>query len=84
MGVSWLPGGEPLHESLIRYRCAREDHQRPAEGISDRLTIHQGAWAYCEYNTRAPGHEWVDIGGVPYAAMARAGTKRLSDPPARG
>lgn len=45
--------------SLIRYRCANPAHQRRArKTLSDTMTIHESAWAYCPYDVREGGHAW--------------------------
>jgi hypothetical protein len=47
---------------LITYECVADDHQ-PDHAHPDKLTIHDGHWAFCAFDARATGHKWVDIGG---------------------
>ena len=57
---------------LIKYRCAKVDHQEPSAELSDTLTIHEREWAYCAFNTRARHHDWVPTGGLTYEEMRGA------------
>ncbi len=57
---------------LIKYRCMRAAHQRAPEGrISDSLTVHQGEWAYCPFDTRAKDHDWRATTGIPIEELRR-------------
>ena len=44
---------------LIRYRCAKPEHQRPTNNVSDTMTIHERSWAYCPYDVRVEDHLWA-------------------------
>ena len=48
--------------NLIAYECVADDH-RPTFLHPDKLTIHQGQWAFCAFDARATGHKWNETGG---------------------
>jgi len=57
---------------LIKYRCMRAAHQRAPEGrISDSLTVHQGEWAYCPFDSHAKDHDWRATSGIPIEELRR-------------
>jgi hypothetical protein len=45
--------------SLIRYRCAKPEHQRATKSLSDTMTIHELSWAFCAYDVREADHLWA-------------------------
>lgn len=49
--------------SLIAYECVAADHQ-PGVLHPDKLTIHEGRWAFCPFDARADGHSWKATGGA--------------------
>lgn len=49
--------------ALVAFTCAAPAH-RDAEGGPDKLTVHDGKWAYCSYDARADGHEWKPSDGI--------------------
>ncbi len=56
-------------EVPIVYRCAAPQHQRVRPGADHHLTLFKRQWAYCAYDSKSPGHEWEDTGGVPLATL---------------
>jgi hypothetical protein len=55
---------------LIVWECVAVDHK--ASGLfPDKLTVHQGAWAFCAFNARADGHSWHATGGADLDALLR-------------
>jgi hypothetical protein len=44
---------------LIRYKCANPKHQRATKSLSDTMTIHERAWAFCAYDAREADHLWA-------------------------
>jgi hypothetical protein len=63
--------------ALIHYCCTNPEHasQRP-DGLIDKLTLHDGKWAYCPRNTHLRGHRWTPTGGAPLETIvldSRAG-----------
>ena len=52
-------------EKLVEYECVATDHQQPT-ARGDKLTVHDGRWAFCAYDTHADGHVWqlIDEDGV--------------------
>jgi hypothetical protein len=60
-----------MSEPLVGYRCVAE--HRPTSGDDkDQLTVHDGQWAYCPFDSKADGHEWTPAGTVSLAALKRA------------
>ncbi|HKY50306.1 MAG TPA: hypothetical protein VJP45_03535 [Candidatus Limnocylindria bacterium] len=47
---------------LIAYECVAPEHQ-PSLLHPDKLTIHDGHWAFCAFDARAEGHRWSETGG---------------------
>jgi hypothetical protein len=48
--------GEIRVESPVVYECTAPSHQ-VGEGGPDKLTVHEGQWAFCSYDAKAEGHE---------------------------
>jgi hypothetical protein len=63
--------------TLIAYECSAMGHQ-PTPDHADKLTIHQGAWAYCSFNALATGHEWRETGGVDLETVMRRGRRAVA------
>jgi hypothetical protein len=47
---------------LIAYECVATEHH-PDHVHPDKLTIHDGHWAFCAFDSRATGHQWAKTGG---------------------
>ncbi len=58
--------------AIINFECTKPSHR---EALSRRgvggLTIHEGAWAYCDAMTADHEHDWSATGGVPQADLVR-------------
>ena len=68
--VEW---GSVMKASLIAYECVASEH-RPTLSHPDKLTVHEGHWAFCAFDARANDHEWRATGGESIdRLMARAG-----------
>jgi len=62
----------------VAYECTAPAHQRGEAG-PDKLTVHEGAWAFCPYGARSEGHEWKATGGVPLAMLRLAAAARQKE-----
>ena len=65
----------------IAYECVARPHQ--SGGDADKLTIHDGQWAYCPCDAKAEGHEWKPTGGRPLFTFAKR-SSQASEPRKRG
>ena len=54
---------------LIAYECVAPAHQTNAD--ADKLTIHDGHWAFCGFGAQRDGHEWRETGGESYEQLLR-------------
>ena len=54
--------------TLVVYECVAPDHQ-PGMLHPDKLTAHDGRWAFCAFDARAEGHEWRATGGTDMSAL---------------
>lgn len=59
-----------MKNELIAYECVAPEHQ-PSLTFPDKLTIHQGAWAFCPFDSRAEGHQWRETGGTVFGDLLR-------------
>jgi hypothetical protein len=58
---------------LVAFECTSSRH-RPSLAHPDKLTVHDGKWAFCAFDARAEGHEWRDTGGEAIdVLMTRSG-----------
>ena len=55
---------------LIAFECIADGH-RPSLVPPDKLTIHEGAWAFCPFDARADGHRWRATGGIDLEQITR-------------
>ena len=63
---------------LIAYECDAADHQ-PSVLHADKLTVHEGGWAFCPFDARADGHHWCATGGIDLEDVTRrAGLSALA------
>ncbi len=58
----------------VAFVCSAPAHRSQA-GSVDKLTVHEGQWAFCPYDAKAQGHQWDATGGRPLF--------ELEDPKAR-
>jgi hypothetical protein len=49
--------------ALVSFECVAPTHQ-PGTSHPDKLTIHEGHWAFCPFDARADGHSWKATGGA--------------------
>ncbi len=63
--------------ALVAYECTAPGHQ-PAHDHIDKLTIHDGAWAYCPFDALATGHMWHETGGMDLETLMRRGRRALA------
>lgn len=53
-------------DASIHWVCRKGSHlAAPSRGGRGGLTVHQGAWAYCDGVVDDDQHEWMPTGGVP-------------------
>jgi hypothetical protein len=55
---------------LIAFDCEAPAH-RPDLSHPDKLTIHEGHWAFCRFSARADGHVWRATGGEDVVSLMR-------------
>jgi hypothetical protein len=58
--------------TLIAYECIAAGHQ-PTPQHADKLTVHEGGWAFCAFDALATGHQWRETGGVEMETLMRRG-----------
>lgn len=44
-------------ETPVAFECVANAHQ-DGEGGPDKLTVHEGQWAYCRFDAKSDGHQW--------------------------
>jgi hypothetical protein len=49
------------------------------EGGPDKLTVHEGKWAFCPYDAKATGHQWMATGGLPLSMLRQGAVLRARD-----
>lgn len=62
-------------DALVAFTCTAPGH-RDAEAGPDKLTVHDGKWAYCGYDARADGHEWKPNDGIKLSLLQHAAAIR--------
>ena len=65
-------------EPPIAYECKAPSHL-VGEGGPDRLTVHQGKWAFCPHDAKAAGHEWMATGGLPLSMLRHGAAARAHE-----
>lgn len=53
-----------MNRALIHWYCASADHRDGPQTTADKLTIHQGQWAFCQMDSRASEHDWQSTSGI--------------------
>lgn len=66
-------------ETPVAYECAAPSHQ-VGDGGPDKLTVHDGKWAFCRYDAKANGHEWRLTGGLPLSMLKNTAVLRRTVP----
>lgn len=62
-------------EARIAYHCVAAAHHGGVGG-PDRLTIHEGKWAYCAFDALSDGHEWRSDPGLTLSMLEHSGAMR--------
>jgi hypothetical protein len=89
-GDKGLGGGDLTStKSIIHWECKSPEHRalRSRHG-NGGLTIHDGAWAYCDGAGSDGAHHWSATGGMPLEALVRwtspIGATADAPPPTNG
>ena len=76
-------GEDVAMPGMIAYECDASEHQT-TDPAADKLTIYEGAWAFCRFDAMAVGHHWRATGGEELdAVMRRSGLSALRKPVTR-
>jgi hypothetical protein len=59
-----------LSVKLVEYECVAPDHQERLER-PDKLTVHDGRWAFCPCDTHENGHVWKLVDGDGLSDLQR-------------
>jgi hypothetical protein len=62
-------------EPSIAFTCVAPAHQA-GEGGPDKLTVHDGKWAFCFFDARADGHQWGSSGGLTVTMLRASAVAR--------
>jgi hypothetical protein len=65
--------------TTVAYECRAPSHRTRDGGRSDKLTVHDGQWAFCPHDARADGHEWIATRGRPLFTLQQAAVTRERD-----
>jgi hypothetical protein len=65
-------------EPTIAYQCTAPSH-RTGDAGPDKLTVHAGEWAFCPYDAKAEGHQWVSSGGLTLPMLRHAAILRRTE-----
>ena len=65
-------------EPPVVYECMAPSH-RIGEGGPDKLTVHQRQWAFCPFDVKAEGHEWMATGGLSLSMLRQGAALRARD-----
>ena len=64
--------GELSTRSIVHWECQSPEHRaRPSRHGNGGLTIHGGAWAYCDGAGSDDAHRWSATGGLPLESLVR-------------
>lgn len=66
-------------ETPVAYQCTAPSHQL-GDGGPDKLTVHDGEWAFCPHDAKADGHEWRRTGGLPLSLLRHTALGRGEEP----
>ena len=67
---------------LIAYECVAAGHQ-PSLVHPDKLTVHEGNWAFCCFDAFADGHQWKQTGGIELQELMRRAGLSVGPAPRR-
>lgn len=65
-------------EPAIAFTCVAPAHQA-GEGGPDKLTVHEGQWAFCFFDARAEGHEWSPGTGLTLTLLRASAVARAKE-----
>lgn len=66
-------------EPAVAYACVATAH-RAGGGGPDKLTVHEGEWAFCPFDAKADGHQWSRTRGTSLSALRHAAGLRQREP----
>jgi hypothetical protein len=65
-------GGDLSTRSIVHWECQSPEHRAlHSRRGTGGLTIHDGAWAYCDGAGADDAHRWSATGGVPLESLVR-------------
>lgn len=64
----------------VAYECNAPSHRVSEGGGPDKLTVHEGQWAFCGYDAKADGHQWRLTGGLPLSMLRHTASVRAKEP----
>jgi hypothetical protein len=65
-------------EPTVAYECTTPSHQ-VGDGGPDKLTVHDGKWAFCPFDAKAEGHVWGPNRGLPLSMLQHAAATRVRE-----
>lgn len=66
-------------ETAVAFVCDAPAHRSGEGGGPDKLTVHDGRWAFCAYDSKADGHEWKPSSGLSLSMLRHPpGVRELS------
>ena len=64
-----------MNSNLVRFVCRAKMHvdasRNATVAVGSPVTIHDGAWAYCDGAGSDDAHRWSATGGVPLESLVR-------------
>lgn len=66
-------------KAKVAYECDTPAHRASDGGGPDKLTVHEGEWAFCPFDARAAGHEWRPTGGLTLSMLQHAAHVRRTE-----
>jgi hypothetical protein len=67
-------------ETAVAYECHAPSHRSGEGGGPDKLTVHDGEWAFCAFDARADGHVWERSPGLTMSMIRRSASPHERDP----
>ncbi len=65
--------------TAVAYQCETPSHRVREGGGPDKLTVHQGQWAFCPFDAKADGHRWVPTGGLTLSMLRHTAAMRVRE-----
>ena len=66
-------------DTQVAFECQARAHRLGEGGGPDKLTVHEGKWAFCPFDAKTGGHEWAPSGGMPLSMLEHA-ARRPKEP----